>query len=80
MASIEPFLLLAFPCARPDRTARGGLNGVERIGLATVSSDLAVLTVHFDDRDPRSSEVTGDASAVGTRALDADLRDRSEVT
>ena len=72
--------LLAFPWARPNRTARAGLNGVERIGLAAVSSGLAVLTVHFDDRDPARARMTRDAGAVGTRALDADLGDRAEVT
>ncbi len=55
---------LSLRSARQDGPGR--LNGVEGIGLAAVPSGLAVLTIHFDDRDPCSSEVTGDAGAVRT--------------
>ena len=80
MASTDPSLHLAFPCALPDSDGPGRLDGVERIGLAAVSSGLAVLTVHFDDLDPCPSEVTGDSGAVGPRALDADLGDHVRIT
>ena len=51
----------------------GGLDGVEGIGLAAVAPGLTVLAVYFDDVDPGSGEMAGDAGAIGPRPLDPHL-------
>ena len=56
----------------------GGLDGVERIGLAALAPGLAVLAVHFDDVDSRSGEVTRDAGPIGPGAFHSDLGDLTE--
>ena len=56
----------------------GGLYGVEGVGLAGLAPGLAVLAVHFDDVDPGSSEMTGDAGPIGAGALHAHLGDLAE--
>ncbi len=55
-----------------------GFDSVERVGLAAVASGLAVLAVDFDDVDPCSGEVTGDAGPIGPRPLYTDLADLPE--
>jgi len=52
-ASTEPSLLLACPCARPDKAERAASTGVEGIGLAALAAVLAVLPADFDDLDTR---------------------------
>ena len=51
----------------------GGFDGVEGIGLAAAAALLSVGSVDFDDLDADSAQVAGQARAIGTGALDADL-------
>ncbi len=55
-----------------------GFDGIEGIGLATLSAGLAVLAVHLDDVDPGPGQVTGDAGSIGPRPFHPDLADLSE--
>jgi len=62
----------------PRECGPGGLERVEGVGLAALTSSLAILAVDFDDVDPCFGEEAGDAGAIGTCALHADLRDLAE--
>ena len=56
----------------------GGFDGVEGIGLARAAALLAIRSVDLDDLDTDSAQVAGQARAIGTGALDADLGDVAE--
>ena len=65
--------------ARPTtQGGPGGLDGVEGIGLAGPAAILAIRSVDLDDLDAHPTQVTGQARAIGTGALDADLGHVSE--
>ncbi len=57
----------------------GGRLGVDGIGLAALTTHLAVRSVHLHDLDAVGLEVTGETGAVGTSALDADLHEGAEA-
>jgi hypothetical protein len=56
----------------------GGLDGVERVGLAVIAPGLAVGPVYLDDFDAASPQEPAEPSSIGSRPFDADLGHLSE--
>ena len=53
-------------------------DSVEGIGLAAAAPLLSVGSVHLDDLDANSAQVTGESRPIGAGAFDADLGDGAE--
>ncbi len=69
---------LGHPEGASGQGGPGRLNGVERIGLSLPRPLLAVGPVDFDHDEALSSEVTGEAGAIGACAFHPDQGDLSE--
>ena len=79
MASTGPSLVLPASAGPTTDGGPGGLDGIERVGLALVAPGLPVGPVDLDDLDALPAQEPGPARPIGTGAFDADLGHLTEA-